>query len=241
MRDVYTYWVGKQFVLIKLLRKLMKLHSNNGKAYKFHVINKSNISKYVGSLPSNFYDLRPAHQADYVRVSVICDKGGIWIDSDTLIMDNLSSLFKLLKTGDGFFVLENNESLCNGVFGSNANTAFMKEWKSRISSVLESDKSKLDWTQLGSTILADIKKTMPQFIKDYTILNGLDTVYSVNWHVAVQEFIEKPYDNYKNIERPFQPLIVFVHSVYETLEPMTEKQIVNGFLPLSYFIRKSMG
>lgn len=30
----------------------------------------------------------PAHQADFVRVNVICDYGGIWLDSDTLVLED---------------------------------------------------------------------------------------------------------------------------------------------------------
>ena len=43
------------------------------------------ILMIIENIPKYFYDLCPAHQADFVRVHVICDYGGIWLDSDTLI------------------------------------------------------------------------------------------------------------------------------------------------------------
>jgi signal transduction histidine kinase len=45
--------------------------------------------------------LCPAHQADFVRVHVICDYGGIWLDSDTLVLDSLDSLFDCMEHGHG--------------------------------------------------------------------------------------------------------------------------------------------
>ena len=73
----------------------------------------------------------------------------------------------------------------------------------------------------------------------YNIFNGLDNVYPVNWNNCVIEFLDKPYDNYKNIIRDYQPLIVLVNSVYKKLDDMSEKEILDGNMPLNYFINKS--
>ena len=100
-RNVYMYWIGPECKLITLLRNLIYLHSTNGKGYNVHMINHENVNEYVKDLPACFYKLCPAHQADVVRVNVISDKGGIWLDSDTLVLDKLDTLFDLLETGDG--------------------------------------------------------------------------------------------------------------------------------------------
>jgi hypothetical protein len=44
-------------------------------------------------------------------------------------MNNLSELFDIIEKKNGFFIKENNRSLCNGVFGSKPNTPLMKKWK----------------------------------------------------------------------------------------------------------------
>jgi hypothetical protein len=82
-------------------------------------------------------------------------------------------------------------------------------------------------------------KERPDVYNNYEIINGLETIYPVNWDKCVTEFIEKPYDNYKTIVRTFQPLIVLVKFVYRKLEFMTEEEILNGAMPLNYFLRKS--
>jgi hypothetical protein len=48
------------------------------------------------------------------------------------------------------------------------------------------------------------------------------------------EFLDKPYDNYKNLIREYQPFIVLVNSVYKAYESMSELNT-----PLHYFIDKA--
>ena len=109
-RNIYLYWVGKEYKLISILRDLIYLHSTNGVGYKVNLITDKNIREYVKDIPDYFSSLSPAHQADFVRVHVICDYGGIWLDSDTIVVDKLDSLFDIIEKKNGFFMKENNLS-----------------------------------------------------------------------------------------------------------------------------------
>ena len=95
-RNIFLYWCGPEYKLISILRDLIYLHSKNGKGYKVHLISDNNINEYIKNIPEYFSKLCYAHQADFVRVHVICDYGGIWLDSDTLVLDSLDSLFDLI-------------------------------------------------------------------------------------------------------------------------------------------------
>jgi hypothetical protein len=235
-RNVFLYWVGKEYTLICILRNLIYLHSKNGIGYNVHFITEKNIIQYI-SIPDYFTNLCPAHQADFVRVNVICDYGGIWLDSDTIVLDSLDSLFDCMETTYGFFILQNNEHLWNGIFGSKSNTPFMLKWKKEMIKLLEEKKETIAWCEIGNTLLETIKSSMI----NYTILNGLDNLYPVNWANCVDEFIDKPYDNYKTIIRGYQPLVALVHLVYKRLENVSEQDILNGTMPINYFINKSFG
>ena len=237
--NVFLYWTGNEYKLIKILRDIIYLHSNNNKNYTVHLINNENLKNYIKIIPEYFNDLLPAHQADFVRVNVVCNYGGIWLDSDTLVMDDLCRLFDIFKKKDGFFLLENNQILFNGVFGSKPNTPLMIEWKTKLLDILNNKKQNIDWTEIGNSLLDKIKKNNPEYYNNYKIFNGLDNMYPVNWNNCVEEFITKPYNNYKIIEKEFQPIIVLVNSVYKELEKYNEKEILNSNLPLNYFINKS--
>jgi hypothetical protein len=236
--NIYLYWVGKEYKLIQILRNLIYLHSTNGNGYKVNLITSTNINEYIKDLPEYFYKLCPAHQADYVRVCVICDYGGIWLDSDTLVLSSLDYLFDLVNNKNGFFIKENNKILCNGIFGSKANTPLMIEWKKLMKTKLDNN-IKIVWCDIGNNMLKYIFDTNKQLYMNYEIYNGLDNMYPVNWDNCVDEYINKSYNNYKNIIREFQPLIVLVNSVYKNLENKTEKIILDSNMPLNYFINKS--
>lgn len=241
-RNIFLYWVGKEYKLIKILRDLINLHSTNGIGYKVHFITDKNLEKYLNDIPVYFTSLLPAHQADFVRVHLIYEYGGIWLDSDTLVIDSLDTLFDILENKDGFFMKENNTTLCNGIFGSKKQTDLMKLWKMNMRAKLDyffNNGLQLDWTVVGSVLMRDLFNAYPNLFNNYIIFNGLDNIYPVNWVNCVEEFIQKPYDNYKNIVRQYQPLVTLVNSVYKALEHKTEKEILEGNMPINYFINKS--
>ena len=155
-RNVYLYWVGKEYKLISILRNFIYLHSTNGVGYKIHLITDKNICDYIYDIPYYFSNLSPSNQADFVRVYVICHYGGIWLDSDTLVLNSLDSLFDFIESKDGFFIKQNNDALCNGIFGSKPNTPLMIEWKKQMMNKLNNKKGNIEWCDIGNDMLKDI-------------------------------------------------------------------------------------
>jgi len=171
-RNLYLYWIGKEYKLISILRNLIYLHSTNGIGYKIHLITDKNISDYIEDVPYYFSKLCPAHQADFVRINVVCDYGGIWLDSDTLVLNSLDSLFDYIERKDGFFIKENNTIFWNGIFGSRAKTALMIEYKKQMRILLDIKMEKIGWTDIGNRMLQDIYNKNSDLYDNYNIFNG---------------------------------------------------------------------
>lgn len=244
-RNVFLYWGGKEFKLIRVLRRLIELHSQSGKGYKVFLMTPDNLCDYIGrDLPPSFREMGFAHQADVARVYAIHRYGGIWLDSDTLVMESLDAFFEHLETDgqNGFFILENNHNVCNGVFGSRAGTPIMTHWKKKVAAVLEQKGAKIAWNQIGGTILDNLyhsAATKEVMYKGYHVYRGLDNVYPANYPVCVQEYMQKPYENYKRLLRPFQPFVILSNRVYKGMEGWTEGEILRGKRPINYFISKA--
>lgn len=233
--NVFLYWHGKNYRLISMLRDLIYKHSNNSKNYRVHLINQTNVVDYV-DVPINFYKLSLNHQSDYVRAAVICKYGGIYLDSDTIVMNNLSSLFNDIEKRDGFFIKENNKHISPGVFGSKPNTPFINMWlKDCIKKINNSYKQ--PWTAFTTDLFSNYQDT--KALESYKLYDGLDSMYPVNWDECLTEFVRKPYDNYKLLIRSFQPVVIIVNSVYKYMEKFRIEEIPYMNIPLSYFINKS--
>lgn len=237
--NVFIYWTGKEYSLIKVLRKIIYLHSEGGKHYSVIMITPDTVHQYIRNVPDGFFKLKPAHQADIVRVCVLRERGGIWLDSDTVVMDDLSLLFDTIRKKDGF-LLTDRGGLINGIIGSKPYTPLMNMWYRTIMDTLCVRKGVIQWTEIGSTILERLYKNDTSLFSSYKIFDGPATMHPVHWSDSVREFITSDYDNYKTIERAEQPLVILFNSVYKHLDSYSEDQIVGGRFPLSYFIRKSV-
>jgi len=243
--NLFIYWVGHEYPLIKILRELIFLHSKNGNGYNVHLINNNNIKDYIENIPDIFFNFGPAHQADYVRVNVICKYGGIWIDGDTIVMHKLDSLYDLLINNDGFLLAENETSICNGIFGSKPNTKFMLEWKHRIDKIIDlseinENTEKTNWSIIGSTMINSIRKDFPEYTINYIVFNGIDNFAPIPFFWCKKKFIYNSYNYHKLIVRKYQPLIALVRTVYKELENKSCDEIMNSKMPLNYFINKSI-
>uniref|UniRef100_A0A6C0B172 Alpha 1,4-glycosyltransferase domain-containing protein n=1 Tax=viral metagenome TaxID=1070528 RepID=A0A6C0B172_9ZZZZ len=238
-RNIFLYWVGKEYKLIHILRNLIYLHSKNGKGYQVHLITDENINQYINNIPEYFNKLCYAHQADFVRVNVICDYGGIWLDSDTIVLNSLDSLFDYTIIKDGFFIKHsNNTTFYNGIFGSKKQTPLMIDWKNRIINILNKSIN-IEWHEIGADILDEFDKCL---YNNYEVIDGEKSLFPVHWTECETEFVNKPFDNYKTIIREYQPLIALVRSVYSKIEDMSisEEEILQASMPLNYFINKSL-
>lgn len=241
--NVFLYWIGKEYKIIKFLRALIYHHSNNGKNYKVHLINQDNILEYIDNFPGDFFwNLKPANQADFVRVSVLNKYGGIWLDSDTIVMSDLTELFNQIKERDGFLVLQpeykKDKKFCNSVFGTKPKTDLMQKWNQDAYDIIVQKKELIGWDEIGTCLLEKYKKIDFYLIGKYKIFDGVNNLHPVHWSESYKEFVEKPYDNWKKIIRDFQPVIIFNNEVYKKSEVFSESEILSK-KPISYFIKKS--
>ena len=246
---IWLYWNGAEKKLIVLLRKIMILHSDNGKNYKINLVTSKNIELFIDKrdIPNYFYNLRYAHQADYVRIYVLYKYGGIWLDSDTLVMNNLNELFDLLKIHMGFVVAYDHDDavidgqmqvhLCNTVIGSKSNTQILQSWLIDMLKILDEKHENIRWDEIGGEIM---RYMSDNFLRNnYNIVFGKKSIIPVHFLQIVYEFITKPYENYIKLIRELQPILLLNNVTYGLLEKLTEREIINGNTPLNYFINKS--
>ena len=235
--NIFLYFVGREYKLVSILQNLLYLHSTNGKGYNVIYLTDKNLKDYIKDIPDYFYELCPIDQAYFIRINVICDHGGIWLDNNVLVLDSLDSLFDLLETTNGFFIKENTD-----IFGSKPKTKLMIKWRTEITNILDNNSGEnicLGCNIQGNTLQNIIYDKISDLFHGYKIFDGTSDLYPVNTDNCVSEFIDKSYDNYKTIIREYQPIIVLSNSMHRKLESLTDKELLEGQMPLNYFINKS--
>ena len=239
-RNLFIYWIGREFSLIKVFRELIYLHSKSGKGYNIHFINEKNLSDYIKYLPKHFYDTNPASHSDYIRSYLICEHGGIWLDGDTIVLDNLDYYFDIIESTSGFFIKEAYNQIQDTVFGSKPNTKLMIEWREYAKETLER-KTCFLLTELGNQYMHYRHCDDKHLFDNYVLFLGKNNIYpNVNRNEMINEFLLKPYDNYKILQRNLQPLIIVNNRLYRYLDDKTEQEIWDNNMPLNYFLNKSL-
>lgn len=78
MDKIYTFWEGEMPEYLKLCM--------NTWHFDYVVLNYENLTKYTDTLPEKIKLLSLPKIADYVRVHVLRDNGGCWLDTDTILL-----------------------------------------------------------------------------------------------------------------------------------------------------------
>ena len=112
---IWTCWFqGEKSVpaIVELCLKSMRRYANG---HKVVVLTKENYSQYV-TIPraiENLYEtgkLKPAHFADIIRINLLAQQGGLWLDATMLVVQPISQevfvspLFTVKTNPEGYFV-----------------------------------------------------------------------------------------------------------------------------------------
>lgn len=97
--NIWMYWENKpgrnKPKYLDLCYKTIVKHNPN---FNINLLNEKSVHKFLPNLRNEINQLTIPQKADYIRLSLLHRYGGIWIDSDTIVMKNLTPLLeKLLK------------------------------------------------------------------------------------------------------------------------------------------------
>jgi Glycosyl transferase family 2/Capsular polysaccharide synthesis protein/N-terminal domain of galactosyltransferase len=104
--------------------------------------------------------LQVAHRADFIRSFLLARYGGLWIDSDCIVMRRLESVLSLLDDSDFLAHRERSGWVSNGFIGSRNGGRIATAFYTRICEILRSNRP-LGWMSLGSEPLTQILNHPP--------------------------------------------------------------------------------
>ena len=134
--NVYTFWEGPMPAYIKLCLTTWK--------FPFTVLNYANLAAYTDLRLESLATRFPLAQvADCVRVHVLRDNGGIWLDADTIMLTD--------RLPDAT-ILGDPEVRTNtiGFLRAEKGNEFFKEWAAFQNEVIADRRIQYHWAMVGN-------------------------------------------------------------------------------------------
>lgn len=186
---IFSFWEprGTMPAYVALCRKSWDKNLPN---FEIIDLDHSNLSGFIsaGSLDITRLKKLPYYmQKDAIMVAVLKHNGGIFMDTDTLIMSSLQFVFNLLEQTD--IVLFNTHL---GFMAANPGSIILGDWLERIHSDLNKLNARsyttddLGWDYMGNRVLADI---MNQMARDYAA-SGLSRISVLNPLIALMDSLK---------------------------------------------------
>ncbi len=167
-RIIWQYWETRTFkpLFVDELYKIAKKNSN----IEVIRVTPETISQYIPDLPEEILKIEElAHKADMIRALLIYHHGGMWLDSDAIVLTDLNWMFDLLSEYE-FIGFNDNGSFKDSPLNTRIN-CFLSRPKSKImKSWVESQhekfpRTKFNWTEVGTDLLDPIIKNNKTRVK----------------------------------------------------------------------------
>ena len=128
---VFTYWEGPKPDYIDLCHQTIRKANGNC----FTVLTPESVGEYI-DIPYYYYDdhydywnsLMPAHRADLIRVEVLSQFGGVWIDSDFIALNSFKPLIEASERNHALYYYHDGDRYTNGFLCAPFNHSMMIEW-----------------------------------------------------------------------------------------------------------------
>jgi len=150
--NVFTFWEGQMPEYIRLCMKTWKVD--------FKLLNYSNLHEYTNFDARQLEGRLTIPQiADCIRVHVLRDNGGIWLDADTIMISD--KLPKANMLGD-----PEQRTQTIGFLQTNAYSKMFNEWAQFQNEIIESENISTHWSVVGNDFTDSYVKEHPEIIID---------------------------------------------------------------------------
>lgn len=255
--NIWTYWeilpgkVKPEYIDL-CLETLIK---HNDKYFNIIQLNEKNIYNYLPNLRNDLNKLKIAQKTDYIRVALLAKYGGIWIDADTIVMQNLLPIKSKLDQGYDYVGFGCSYNKCfngypkpsNWLMASQPNSILMNNLLNNLNKKLDNKKDGYDYFDLGKIPLWDeIDKLIKTNYKYYHFDAKYDGSRDINgkWVNVENHISETP----TKLVDENNLLIVFLENnkfsgdnpKYNFFSKLTKDQILTGKYWISSLFRKSI-
>ena len=245
------------------------IKKNGSRYFNVVILNEKNIFTYIPDLRKDINTLPIALKTDYIRVKLLYMYGGLWIDADTILMNNLHAIALKLAKGVDFIgfgctgkICKDNEGYgkpSNGIMGSVRHgkliTMCLQSLDLKLDeyySIHNDKKKEFNYFELGKLIIwNEYKKLMindPMY-RMFHVSSNMDGTRDKDGRWVAPDLIFKPRVNHIIQYQDMNKLLVVMlaNSIYCGDDPkynwfckLTRDQILGSNYFISYLFKKAI-
>lgn len=241
-RVVWQYWEYSTeypdgIPYIDLCHKSVDKHSTIGKGYKVIRLNEHTIKDYLDDINPFIFNMKDssnqlAQKADYFRAKLLCKYGGIWLDSDAIVINSLDSVFDQLNNYDfyGYKII----APCVWGFACHKNASIMKKWCENNEKIVNETKGNgIYFGELGHQSLKLFMNEPNSFFDDAN-----STVHSLDHRYAWKYMDENNKYNIYDYIYENQPFIMLNNNIiYDKIKRLSVDELKKNNMLLCDFLR----
>ena len=145
---VWLYWEGELPEWIRACQKTVFNHVDN-----VQLLNPESFAELRDSeLDIQLNDLYVAHRADFIRAFLLKKFGGLWVDSDCVVLKSLQPLMNILNMYEFVGYRERSGDVTNNFMGASLKSTIAAGYYDRVCQILRSGQS-IEWLTIGSQAL----------------------------------------------------------------------------------------
>lgn len=146
--SVWLYWEGDLPEWIAECRKTIFAHAPNVRLLSYEGFDELRKS----DRDINIDSLYVAHRADFIRSYLLAKFGGLWIDSDCIVLKPLKPIIQLLNDYEFVGYRERSGEVTNNFMGASKDSSIAAAYYEKVCRILRADQ-KIEWLTLGSKAL----------------------------------------------------------------------------------------
>lgn len=151
---VWMYWEGESPEWIKACQRTVRAHAPDVRLIDADDFDRMrDIDRDI-----DLSRLCTAHRADFIRAFLLARHGGLWVDSDCIVLRSLEPFFDALTRHDFLGYKERQGHIANNFMGAPAGSRNASVYYGRVCEILRSGK-RLEWLSLGSYALTETIQT----------------------------------------------------------------------------------
>lgn len=148
---VWTYWEGPCPAWIERCRATITAHGGDVR----HLDPATFAALRDRDRDIDLSALSPAHRADFIRAFLLARFGGLWLDSDCIVMQPLGGVLDVVREHEFVAHRERSGHVSNGFVGARPGSALARAFYESLCRILRARRP-LGWTSLGSEPLTQL-------------------------------------------------------------------------------------